>query len=113
MSIVPNPSASEQQLTSKVDRFLAQLRVSRLLKQSNFFKECGFSCFELFKFIFLLVFSNKNLYQTLKKEDDTARPGKDSVYRFLNSSRFNWRKFLLLLSSGLIQTKLSPLSFKV
>lgn len=49
---------------------------------------------------------------TLKKEDDTFRPGKDSVYRFLNSSRFNWRKFLLLLSSGLIQTQLSPLSSK-
>ncbi|GFZ75981.1 IS4 family transposase ISDha5 [Paenibacillus marchantiophytorum] len=110
MSIVSNPSASEQQLTSQVDQFFVQHRISKLLKQSNFFKECGFTCFELFKFIFLLVFGNKNLYQTLKKEDDTARPGKDSLYRFLNSSRFNWRKFLLRLSCGLIQTKLSPLS---
>ena len=110
ISIVSNPSASEKQLTSKVDQFFTQHRISKLLKQSNFFKESGFTCFELFKFIFLLVFGNKNLYQTLKKEDDAARPGKDSVYRFLNSSRFNWRKFLLLLSCGLIQTKLSPLS---
>ncbi|UJF35900.1 IS4 family transposase [Paenibacillus hexagrammi] len=112
MSIVSNPSASEQQLTSKVDHFLSQHRISKLLKQSNFIKECGFTCFELFKFIFLLVFSSKNLYQTLQKEDDADRPGKDTVYRFLNSSRFNWRKFLLLLSCGLIQSKLEPLSSK-
>ena len=37
-------------------------------------------------------------------------PGKDTVYRFLNSSRSNWRKLLLLLSSGLIQDKLDPLT---
>jgi hypothetical protein len=112
LSIVPNPSVAEQRLTSKVDYFLSQHRISKLLKQSNFIKECGFTCFELFKFIFLLVFSSKNLYQTLQKEEDTARPGKDSVYRFLNSSRFNWRKFLLLLSCGLIKSKLEPLSSK-
>lgn len=112
MSIVTNPSVSEQQLHSKVDHFFAQYRISKLLKQSNFFKECGFTCLELFKFIFLLVFSNKNLYQTLEKKEEAARPEKDTVYRFLNSCRFNWRKFLLLLSCGLIQTKLSPLSSK-
>jgi hypothetical protein len=110
MSIIPNPSAPEQQLTSKVDRFFKEQRIGTLLKQSNFFKDCGFTCLELLKFIFLLVFSKKNLYQTIQKEDSTNRPGKDSVYRFLNSSRYNWRKFLLLLSCGLVQTKLDPLT---
>jgi hypothetical protein len=67
MSIVSNPSASEQQLTSKVDHFLAQHRVSKMLKQSNFFKECGFTCFELFKSIFLLAFSNKSVSNAEKR----------------------------------------------
>lgn len=110
MSIVSNSSASEQQLTSKVDRFFKGHRISSLLKQSNFSKECGFTCFELLKFVFSLVFGHKNLYQTLQKEDAPGRPGKDTVYRFLNSSRYNWRKFLLLLSCGLIQSKLDPLT---
>jgi hypothetical protein len=109
MSIISNSSASEQQLTSKVDRFFKEQRMGTLLKQSNFFKDCGFTCLELLKFIFLLVFGKKNLYQTLQKED-TDRPGKDTVYRFLNSSRYNWRKFLLLLSCRLIQTKVDPLT---
>lgn len=56
MSILSNSSASEQ-LTSKVDRFFNRHRISALLKKSNFFKECGFTCLELFKFIFLLVFN--------------------------------------------------------
>jgi hypothetical protein len=110
MSIIPNSSASEQQLTSKVDRFFKEQRIGTLLRQSNFFKDCGFTCPELLKFIFLLVFGKKNLYQTLQKEDSIDRPGKDSVYRFLNSSRYNWRKFLLLLSCGLIQEKVNPLT---
>lgn len=56
------------------------------------------------------MFGNKNLYQTLQKQDDADRPGKDTVYRFLNSSRFNWRRFLLLLSCGVIKSKLDPLT---
>jgi len=69
MTIVPNSSASEQQLTSKVDHFFKEQRIGTLLKQSNFFKDSGFTCLELLRFIFLLVFGKKNLYQTLQKED--------------------------------------------
>jgi hypothetical protein len=110
MSIVSKSSASEQQLTSKIDHFFKEHRIGSLLKQSNFVKECGFTCLQLLKFIFSLVFGQKNLYQTLQKEDVTDRPGKDTVYRFLNSSRYNWRRFLLLLSCGLIQSRLAPLT---
>jgi len=112
MPIVPNSSASDQQLLSKVDRFFKEQRIGALLQKSNFVKECGWTCLTLFKFLFLLVFSKKNLYQALQKKDALDLPGKDAVYRFLNSSRYNWRKFLLLLSSGLIRNKLDPLTGK-
>lgn len=110
MSIVANFSASEQQFTSKVDQFFKNHRIASLLKRSNFVKECGFTCLELFKFLFLLVFSHKNLYQMLQKKYAGEHPCKDAVYRFLHSSRYNWRKFLLLLSSSLIQSRLGPLT---
>lgn len=109
MSIIPNSPASDQ-LASKSDRFFNEFKIGKLLKQSNFLKESGFTCLELFKFLFLLVFGNKNLYQTLQKEDALDRPGKDTVYRFLNSSRFNWRKFLLLLGCGVVREKIDPLT---
>ncbi|EGL82542.1 hypothetical protein CathTA2_1984, partial [Caldalkalibacillus thermarum TA2.A1] len=83
MSIVPNSSASDQQLLSRVDRFFKEQRIGSLLKKSNFVKECGWTCLALFKFLFLLVFSKKNLYQALQKKDALNLPGKDTVYRFL------------------------------
>jgi hypothetical protein len=109
MSILPKSSASEQ-ITSKVDHFFREQRIGSLLKQSNFVKECGFTCLEILKFVFLLVFNQKNLYQTLLKGDSATHLGKDTVYRFLNSSRYNWRRFLLLLGNQLIDTKLAPLT---
>lgn len=110
MSIVSKSSASEQRLTSKIDYFFQEHHIGSLLKKSNFVKECGFTCLQLLKFIFSLVFGQKNLYQTLQKGDVADRPGKDTVYRFLNSSRYNWRRFLLLLGCGLIESKLNPLT---
>lgn len=101
MSIVSKSSASEQRLTSKIDYFFQEHHIGSLLKKSNFVKECGFTCLQLLK---------KNLYQTLQKDDVADRPGKDTVYRFLNSSRYNWRRFLLLLGCGLIESKLNPLT---
>lgn len=112
MPIVPNSSASDQQLLSRVDRFFKEQRIGSLLQKSHFVKECGWTCLTLFKFLFLLVFSKKNLYQALQKKDSLDLSGKDAVYHFLNSSRYNWRKFLLLLSSGLIRNKLDPLTGK-
>jgi len=63
----------------------------------------------LFKFIFLLVFSGKNLYRTLQSEADSGMPQKDTIYRFLNSCRYNWRKLLLTLSSTIIKETIEPL----
>ena len=35
---------------------------------------------------------------------------KDAIYRFLNDCHYNWRKFLLFLSSKIIQTRIVPLT---
>lgn len=109
MSIISNSETFEK-TESRVNTFFTYQRIAKLLRQSNFFKESGFSCIELFKFIFLLIFGKKNLYQTLQREDSLERPGKDTVYRFLNSCRYNWRRFLLLLSSEVAKGRLSPLT---
>lgn len=59
----------------------------------------------------MLVFSGKNLFRTLDSENSTEF-SKDTVYRFLNSPNFNWRKFLLLLSSSAIKNFINPLTSK-
>jgi len=49
-----------------------------------------------FTIIFNLAFTGKNLFQGIVKNRH-VRIGKDAVYNFLNSPKYNWRRFSLLL----------------
>lgn len=109
-SILPEQYAVEKQFNSRVDNFLVKYGLGKKLSSANFHKEKGFTCLYLFKFIFLLAFNGKNLYRTLQTETDPGIPEKDAIYRFLNSFRYNWRKFLLTLSSTVIKETIEPLN---
>lgn len=73
------------------------------LRKANINKLSGYSCFNVFKLIFLLVFQYKNLFRAHQSKKAGDLPGKDTVYRFLNTPTFNWRQFLLSLSSEIIR----------
>ena len=62
------------------------------------------------RFIFSLVFTGKNLFRYLQASEAVSDIGKDTVYRFLNSTTANWRKFLHLLSSTVIREQVQPLT---
>ncbi|MHB8132432.1 MAG: transposase [Mobilitalea sp.] len=104
-SILPGIYSDENKLKSQISKFLKQYNIGSLLKSSNFGKDKGFSCFDLFKFVFMLAFTGKNLYRTFP-----GLPSKNSVYRFLNSTSYNWRKFLNSLSSLVIKDNVSILT---
>ena len=82
--------------------FLREYKIARLLKQSNITKQAGIAVLDVFEVIFSLVFTQRSLNRWLK-QSGSNRIGKDTVYRFLNSSRHNWRRFLLLLSGTVVQ----------
>ncbi|MFZ5986340.1 MAG: IS4 family transposase [Bacillota bacterium] len=73
------------------------------MKKSNFYKEGGIQCVVVLKEIFGLVFSGKNLFRTLKMNPDDISFKKNTAYRFLNSSTFNWARLLLLLVTLIIE----------
>lgn len=50
---------------------------------------------------FLLVFQYKNWFQALQSKKAVDLPKKDTIYRFLNSSTYAWRTFLLSLCQDL------------
>ncbi|HZK70531.1 MAG TPA: transposase [Clostridia bacterium] len=110
MNTIITKNDTEKQFKSTINLFFKKNKINILLKQSNFSKEKGFSCGAIFKFIFLLVFTGKNLFRTLDSKNIETSFAKDTVYRFLNSTHFNWRKFLLLLSSSIIKNELDPLT---
>lgn len=72
------------------------------MKKSNFYKEGGIQCVVVLKELFGLIFSGKNLFRTLKMNPDDISFKKNTAYRFLNSSNFNWSRLLLLLVTMII-----------
>jgi hypothetical protein len=78
------------------------LGVAKILRQSGISKACGVSAYEVFKFLLLLVFQGKNLYRYLDSSRGDQAVSKNTYYRFLNESTFNWRRFLLTLSTKVI-----------
>lgn len=102
-------STIEKQMNSIIDKFFKDFRVGALLKQSNFCKESGVPCLLVLKYLFRLIFTGKSLFIALDS-DDKPEFSKNVVYRLLNSVRYNWHKFLLLLASTVIKDKIETLT---
>ncbi len=110
MNPIISNTNTEKKFNFTINRFFKDNKVNSLLRQSNFRKERGFSCNLIFKFIFMLIFTGKNLFRTLDTSNTKIDFSKDTIYRFLNSTKYNWRKFLLLLSSSIIKNKVNSLT---
>lgn len=106
--ILPN-SETKDEANSYISRFFKENKLGTLLNQANIRKEDGFTPVFLLQFIFSLVLHGKNLYRILDSGRFQDAPEKDTVHRFLNNPKYNWRKFLLLLSRNVIVAKLLDL----
>nr|WP_198592085.1 transposase [Kyrpidia spormannii] len=94
-------SQHPDQLQSMVMAFFKEYQVGKLLRKSHITKQAGISVLEVFRLLFTLVFYQRILKSVLEHQL-MDKFGKDTVYRFLNSPRHNWRRFLLLLSSAVV-----------
>jgi len=101
---------NEKQLSTTVNNFFKTFKIADILKQCNFYKDKGVPPLSVLKFLFILVFSGKNLYRYLQSSTTENPFGKDVVYRFLNSTCFNWLRFLFLLSQTVIKMHLYSLT---
>ena len=95
---------------NRIHSFFHNQGLGQLLRQSNVKKEKGFSLDCLFQFMLALAFTGKNLFRMLESSETPVGIGKDTVYRLLNSTTANWRRFLLLLSTRVIVQRLLPLT---
>lgn len=82
---------------------LQELKIFTFLNASNIRKSKGVATTAVFTTIFMLGFQGETWFQQkfMSKKSDSLS-GKDVVYRFLSQPTYNWKKFLLLLSSRLI-----------
>ena len=86
---------------------LKEIKIAKILKQSNFVKrEVGVAPYlVLLHFVYMLVM-HKRQSTFIKQSSDAF--GKDVYYRFLKQTRFNWRKLLQQSAQKLIE-KVEPL----
>lgn len=94
---------------NQIHLFFQNQKIGSLLKRSNISKEKGISPVTVFRVVFALVFTGKNLFRIMA-EGSSCGMAKDTAYRFLNSIHTNWRKFLLMLSSRVIRDEIEPLT---
>ena len=87
---------------NKFSKAISELQIGKLLRKSNITKNCGISAYEVFQFLLLLVFQGKNLFRFLNSKHKDQAVSKNTYYRFLNESSYNWKKFLLLLSARVV-----------
>lgn len=100
--ILPQEHAEDQMFFSRIDNFFSQFALSKLLSKCNFYKESGFACVVILKELFTLVFRGRNMHRTLTHAEDELPFKKNTGYRFLNSGRFNWERFLRLFMTNQI-----------
>ena len=89
-------------LKNPILEVLNEMKIIKILKQSNFVKrEVGYAPFQIIlHFLYMLVMQKRQ--STFIKKSNSAF-GKDAYYRFIKDSRYNWRKLLVLSSVVLLQ----------
>jgi len=94
--------AMKSLLKNPILEVLQEIKITKILKQSNFVKrDVGFPPFQIIlHFLYMLVMQKRQ--SSFIKQSDSAF-GKDAYYRFIKESRYNWRKLLLLSSAALLQ----------
>lgn len=91
------------QLPKELTSVFNELEISKHFRNAGIKKKFGFSAFYLFQLVFTLIFHRKGWFSLLQSKKGDLYPGKDSVYRFMNHSKFAWRRFLTFFSAGTIQ----------
>jgi hypothetical protein len=83
---------------SQLSFLFSTLKVGQLLRNAGIRKAYGVSSFAVFQILFQLVFQGRNLFRMLQSPRGETLPGKDVIYRFLNETCYNWRRFYQSLS---------------
>ena len=94
-------------LKNPILEVLIEIKITKILKQSNFIKRnVGYPPFQIILHFVYMLIMNKRQSTFIKKSDSAF--GKDAYYRFIKESRYNWRKFLILSTTALLQ-RIKPL----
>ena len=95
-------NAETENTQNQFSNAIKELQLGKLLRKANITKNCGVPAYEVFQFLLLLVFQGKNLFRFLNSKHKDQAVSKNTYYRFLNETSYNWKNFLLLLAVKVI-----------
>ena len=97
-----NQISQNENTQNQFSNAFKELQLGKLLRKANIRKNCGIPAYEVFQFLLLLVFQGKNLFRFLNSKRRDQAVSKNTYYRFLNETSYNWKRFLLLLAARVI-----------
>ncbi|WP_176629629.1 hypothetical protein [Desulfolutivibrio sulfoxidireducens] len=95
--ISPIFQANDASIANRIDLFFDKLSLRRLAARCGITKRKGISPRILLMTIFALPFLGQNIFRGVVR-NNSCEFGKDAVYDFLGSSRFSWRRLLLMVA---------------
>lgn len=101
---------NDNKISSSIIKFFKTYKISSILKAANAYKAKGLPVIEIFLYLFSLVFENRSMYMNMLTSKHKGNFGKDTVYRFLNSTSINWMKFTALLSAKIATSTITKLT---
>lgn len=100
-TIITEVIYKEQQKNDKISGFFRRFQLGKAVKEAGFYKEKGVQPVELLRYLFSLVFMNRNLYREVTSNQQQGK-SKNTLYRFLNSAAHDWCKLLYCVAMRVI-----------
>lgn len=102
MTSVSQKKGNDYELETSISRFIKEYKIGALLRCCRAEKEKGIPVLDVFRYLLCLVFSDRSMYMQLQTDSFKEDFSKNTVYRFLNSTRTNWLRFTTLLSERVV-----------
>ena len=100
MTTITQKSEKSKEIQKSLQKFSKSFGLYKLLGRFGGKKVRGVPIGEILDFLMSLVFTGKNLFQSI--QTGSANVSKDSVYRFLNNAKIHWENILMVLSMTVI-----------
>lgn len=110
MSSIPQKTDNGNDVSSFAIKFMKRFQLGKILFKCNAGKEKGIPVMDIFRYLFCMMFSDRSIYMQMKTGIFEGGFSKNTVYRFLNNARTNWQRFTTLLSAGIINGFMKPLT---
>jgi 5-carboxymethyl-2-hydroxymuconate isomerase len=108
MSIVPQ-NQHDEELFNTISWFFKSFKIGDLLRKCGACKQKGVPVMDIFKYKLCNVFSDRSMYMQLRTKSFSENFSKNTYYRFLNSVKTNWFRFMTLLAKRVIDS-IEPLT---